>query len=282
MPRSVAEAVDDTAQSAVAKAGACLRPWRFTASSALAGAYVGVAVVLLLSVSAPFAAAGSPATRLVQAAVFGVALTLVVFAGGELFTGNVMAMAHGRLARRVGARHVAVVCLLSLLGNAVGSGALAWAVHAGGTLGPGTPGRALLSSVVAAKQAATGTQLFWRAVLCNALVCLAVWMATRAATDGAKLMVLWWGLLAFVGSGFEHSVANMTTFSLAALSGVAPWSALPENLAWTLPGNVAGGLLVALAGRVQAAAPVAGAGPRWLALPVAEQEQPVLAPVTVA
>ncbi len=263
MPRSAAEAVQDNGQSSVVKAGASLDPWRFGVASALAGAYVGIAVVLLLSVSAPFAAAGSPATRLVQAAVFGVALTLVVFAGGELFTGNVMTMAHGRLERRVGGRHVVLVCLLSLLGNAAGSVVLAWLVHAGGTLASGAtadrpaPGLALLASVVRSKQAASGSQLFWRAVLCNALVCLAVWMATRASSDGAKLLVLWWGLLAFIGSGFEHSVANMTTFSLAALSGVAPWSALAGNLVWTVPGNVVGGLLVALACRAQAARPAA-------------------------
>jgi nitrite transporter NirC len=216
----------------------------------LAGGYVGLAVVLLVSVAAPFAAAGAPFTKLVQAAVFGLALTLVVFAGAELFTGNVMVMAHGVRGRTVGVRSVGLVSVTSLIGNAIGSLALAGAVHASGVLATGSPtppGRALLATMVDAKIHASGSQLFWRAVLCNALVCLALWMAARAATDGAKLVVLWWGLLAFVGSGFEHSVANMTTFSLAALGGQASWTDLVSNLVWTIPGNVVGGLLVAAA-----------------------------------
>src|SRR5690606_9808556 len=82
------------------------------------------------------------------------------------------------------------------------------------------------------------------AVLCNALVCLALWMAARTRSDGAKLAVLWWALLAFIGSGFEHSIANVTIFSLAALDGSIGWGALAWNLLWTVPGNVVGGGLV--------------------------------------
>jgi nitrite transporter len=84
-------------------------------------------------------------------------------------------------------------------------------------------------------------------LLCNMLVCLALWMAARAATDGAKLVVLWWALLAFVASGFEHSVANMTLFALGALDGSSSWAMLARNLLWTIPGNVVGaGLVVGL------------------------------------
>jgi hypothetical protein len=80
------------------------------------------------------------------------------------------------------------------------------------------------------------------------LVCLALWMAARAATDSAKLVVLWWGLLAFIASGFEHSIANMTALSLAALTGVGEWSELGRNLLYTIPGNVVGGgVIVGLA-----------------------------------
>ena len=253
MPRTVPEAAAELAEQAAAKAAAATGPADYLKSSVLAGGYVGIAVVLLISVSAPLAATGSPVTRLVQGAVFGLALTLVVFAGAELFTGNVMVMAHGISRRSTGWRSAGTVGALSLVGNAIGSLALAGAVHLSGVLsaGPGptsaSPAVALLGSMVDGKTAATGPQLFWRAVLCNALVCLAVWMATRAATDGAKLMVLWWGLLAFIGSGFEHSIANMTTFSLAALEGVAGWWDLAGNLVWTIPGNVVGGLLVAAA-----------------------------------
>jgi nitrite transporter NirC len=72
-------------------------------------------------------------------------------------------------------------------------------------------------------------------------------MAARTRSDGAKLAVLWWALLAFIGSGFEHSVANVTIFSLGALEGAIGWGALVRNLLWTVPGNVVGGgLLIGL------------------------------------
>jgi nitrite transporter NirC len=160
------------------------------------------------------------------------------------------------------------VWLASLLGNLAGSVTFAAMGHAGGTLraGAGAPGEALVATIVQAKNAATGPELFWRSVLCNLLVCLALWMAARASGDAAKLVVLWWGLLAFIASGFEHSVANMTIFSLGALAGSATWADLLRNLAWTVPGNVVGGgLLVGLAYA-------------WLAAPAAPAPAPTAEP----
>ena len=212
-----------------------------------AGVFVGVAVVLMLSVGGPLVAAQNPFAKLVMGSVFGIALTLVVFAGGELLTGNMMVMTQGALRHTVGWGRAVIVWGLALVGNLVGSVAIATLVHGAGTFSEG-PGAKLLATTVAAKDAASGPQLFWRAVLCNALVCLGLWMAARATSDTAKLGVLWWALLAFVASGFEHSVANMTTFSLAAFEGHGTWSMLARNLAWTIPGNlVGGGLLVGAA-----------------------------------
>lgn len=264
MPVSVPDALVGAAASAAAKAAAVRDLPRYLLSSALAGAYVGVAIVLLVSVSAPLAAADSPVTGLVQGAVFGVALVLVVFAGAELFTGNAMVMFQGLRARTVTPAQVAAVWSVSIGGNLLGSIALAAAVHSGGTLDGARAD--LVASIVTAKGAAAGPQLFWRAVLCNALVCLALWMAARATSDGAKLTVLWWGLLAFIGSGFEHSVANMTTFGLGILGGSATVGDLARNLVWTVPGNIVGGGVVvglgyAWLGSARQAVPPAGDRP---------------------
>jgi nitrite transporter NirC len=220
---------------------------RYLLSSALAGLFVGIAVVVLLSTAGPLVAAASPFAKLVSGAVFGIALTLVVFAGAELFTGNVMVMAQGLAARRVSGRDAASVLVVSLVGNLIGSIGFAAMVHAGGSLSGG-PAAALAKALTTAKSAAAGPQLFWRAVLCNLLVCLALWMAARTKSDTAKLVVLWWALLAFIASGFEHSIANMTLFALATLQGTASWADLARNLVWTVPGNVVGGgLLVGMA-----------------------------------
>lgn len=253
MPLSVQDAAASTAATAAEKAALARDLPRALVSSLLAGAYVGVAIVLLINVSAPLAAAGHPFTKLVQGCVFGLALTLVVFAGAELFTGNTMVMVHGLVDGRVGYRSIGRVWAVSLVGNVAGSVLLAGAVRAGGVTGG--PFGDLVQKTVAAKNGLDGGQLFWRAVLCNALVCLALWMATRATSDGAKLAVLWWALLAFIGSGFEHSIANVTTFAIGALNGTSTWGDLARNLLWTVPGNAVGGALVV------------GLGYAWLARP---------------
>ncbi len=269
MPIPIPEALEETAALAATKAKSARDLPRYLFSSMLAGAYVGIAVVLLVSLSAPLAASGSAAAKLVQAAVFGIALTLVVFAGAELFTGNAMVMLQGWWRRTVTPGQLALVWVASLVGNVVGSMLLALAVHAGGTLTG--PGEGLLATITAAKDAASGPQLFWRSVLCNALVCLALWMAARTRSDTAKLAVLWWALLGFIGSGFEHSVANATAFSLAALEGSIGWGALARNLLWTVPGNVVGGGLVI------------GLGYAWMTkgrVPLATPSEPVEVPAT--
>ena len=254
MPIPIPDALTESSDLARTKAAQARLLPRYLLSSAFAGAYVGVAVVLLVSVAGPLAATGSGATKLVQGAVFGVALTLVVFAGAELFTGNVMYMLQGLSARTVRLSQLTAVWVASLAGNLVGSIAFAALVHGGGTmalggqLGKSGPGEAMIASIVKAKNASDGPQLFWRSVLCNLLVCLGLWMAQRTRSDAAKLVVLWWALLAFIGSGFEHSVANMTIFGLGVFEGVADWADLIRNLAWTVPGNiVGGGMLVGLA-----------------------------------
>jgi nitrite transporter len=253
MPIPVPQALDESAVLAAAKAQQVRRLPSYMVNAAFAGAFVGVAVVLLLSVAGPLAAGKSSATKLVQGSVFGIALTLVVFAGAELFTGNVMYMLQGLAAGTVSAGELAAVWVASLFGNLIGSLGFAAMVNAGGTMATGAtpgklgPGEALVKSIVDSKNAATGGQLFWRSVLCNALVCLALWMAGRTRSDAAKLVVLWWALFAFIASGFEHSIANMTVFGLGIFEGHANWGDLFRNLAWTVPGNiVGGGLLIGL------------------------------------
>lgn len=246
MPVPIPAALDDAATLAAGKATAVRSLPRYLALSAMAGAYVGVAVVLLISTSAPLVAAGSPTAKLVQGAVFGVALTLVVFAGAELFTGNAMVMLQGLRARTVTAGQLVAVWAASLVGNLVGSVLFAGVIHGGGTVNGAAAD--LVATIVDGKVAASGPQLFWRAVLCNLLVCLGLWMAARVQSDTAKAVVLWWALLAFIASGFEHSVANMTTFAIGIFQGSADVGDLARNLVFTVPGNVVGGgLLVGLA-----------------------------------
>ncbi len=106
-----------------------------------------------------------------------------------------------------------------------------------------------LNQVASAKMNASVIELLARGILCNWLVCVALWMSGRTQNDAAKCILIFWCLFAFIASGFEHSVANMTLFSIALL-GVHPetvsLSGMAYNLFWVTLGNLlAGSLFVA-------------------------------------
>ncbi|WP_185909524.1 formate/nitrite transporter family protein [Streptomyces sp. WAC01280] len=237
---SVAENLRETAGQAEHKAHDLARPGRYAVSAMLAGAYIGIGEVLLLVAVSPFVAEHAAAARLLEGAVFPVALTIVMFAGAQLFTSNVMVMLLGALSGRTGVKDLVGSWVLSLGGNLVGAFAFGAMVHASGVLSA-PPARAMLAELVVGKGALDGGQLFWRAVLCNMLVCLGVWMFSRARGDAAKIFVLWLPVLVFVAVGFEHCVANMALFSLAILDGTAGFGDLGRSLLFTVPGNIVGG-----------------------------------------
>ena len=221
-------------------------PGAYFLLSMFAGAYVGFGILLIFALGAPLSAAGSPATKTVMGASFGIALSLVIFAGSELFTGNNLTMTVGALARTVTVRALLGVWLLSFLGNLAGSALLATAAASTGLFGK-APAATFVLATAAAKMGAPAGELFLRGVLCNVLVCLAVWTATRAKTEGAKLVMIFWCLFAFIGTGFEHSVANMTLLVLGLLLPHDPaqvsWVLFARNLSLVTLGNIAGGAL---------------------------------------
>lgn len=243
---TIDDAMDHQADYAATKVGLTRRPLAYLVQAALAGSFIGVAVVLMVSAAGGLALAGSPWTRLVQGLVFGVALTLVFSAGGELATSNMMTLTQGAIRRSIGWWAAGVTLMFSLVGNLVGSVLFAAMVHATGLLEPETPAGTMLASLLAAKSHESGGQLFWRGVLCNMLVCLAMWSAARLRSEGAKLVVIFWCLLAFITSGFEHVVANMTTFSLGLFGDVpgATVEAFGRNLLLVGVGNLVGGAVV--------------------------------------
>jgi nitrite transporter len=236
------DTVDTLAGTAAARAAFLKRsPGGFFVSSMMAGAYVGLGIILIFSVGSDV----DPAYRaLVMGAAFGVALTLVIFAGSDLFTGHTMFMTHGLLRGRVGWSDLAATWTASWIGNLVGCALLALVFLWGGG-GPLLHSKSQwLMTVAAAKMSASPLALLARATLCNWLVCLAIWTSARTSNDAAKCILIWWCLFAFIGSGFEHSVANMTLL-LIALMGEHPdtvtWGGLVYNLIWVTLGNIIAG-----------------------------------------
>ena len=102
----------------------------------------------------------------------------------------------------------------------------------------------LVQTVGMLKMNLPARELFIRGVLCNWLVCLAVWTSARATGDAAKILLIFWCLFAFVGSGFEHSIANQSLLGLALFlpheAGVS-WVGFVWNQTWVILGNIIGG-----------------------------------------
>lgn len=221
------------------------RIWAYLVHSAMAGAYVGLGIILIFAFGTPLSKAQSPAVGLVMASTFGIALSLVIIAGSDLFTGNTMVMPLGALSGKVRWRDVARVLFYSYIGNLLGSVFLAYCVYQAGTfkLDP-----SWVMTVAEKKMNAPFEALFFKAMLCNWLVVLAVWSAYRVKTESAKLIMIWWCLLGFIGSGYEHSVANMTLLSLANFlndgtnAGIS-WSGFFYNLVPVTLGNFVSGAL---------------------------------------
>jgi nitrite transporter NirC len=243
------ETVDHFAGAAVAKSNFLRRsPLGFLISAMMAGAYVGLGIILIFSIGSD----ADPAYRsLIMGASFGIALTLVIFAGSELFTGHTMIMSLGVLRGRVGMGELGACWTASWVGNLLGCAVLAALVVAGG-------GGAMLHSksnfimtVATAKMTAPALSLFARAVLCNWLVCLAIWMSGRMQGDAAKCIGIFWCLFGFIGSGYEHSVANMTLLLVALFAphpDTVTWGGFVYNMIWVTLGNaVAGALFMATA-----------------------------------
>lgn len=222
---------------------AAKRPMAFVAATILAGMYIGFGVLLSFTVGGMFA--GAPFAKLLMGCTFGIALSLVVICGAELFTGNNMKLLAARMEDLISTKDMILLWVTCWLGNWVGASFLTYLFQWTG-LDAGTTFTTIANAAVV-KVAADPGMLFARGILCNILVCAAVWSSMRTNSDSAKLIMTFWCLLAFFTTGFEHSVANMTLLNLAVLSGVITWSQLAYNLLIVTIGNIVGGVILAIA-----------------------------------
>jgi len=185
-------------------------------------------------------------------------LLLVVVAGAELFTGNnllAMAWAAGRISAAEVLSNWVVVCAANFAG-AAGIALLAW-LSGHWQMNGGAVGATVLK-IAAAKAALPAWQAFFLGVLCNILVCMAVWMAMAGRSVVDKAVAIVFPISAFVAAGFEHSISNMYYFPLALLlkadgaalpaggEAITAWAML-GNLGPVIAGNIVGGsVLVAM------------------------------------
>lgn len=213
----------------------------------LAGAFIALGA-LLFTVVMTRASLGLGPSRLLGGVAFSVGLILVIVGGGELFTGNnLVAMAWA--SRRVTTRELLRNWLLVYAGNALGAlGTVALAVLGQvADLGDGAVRETALA--IGRHKAALGV---WQAlalgILCNGLVCLAVWLAMGGRTVADKILAIVFPIAAFVTMGLEHSIANLffLPYALVLSGGAAPqfFTGSVVNVLVVTVGNILGGTLL--------------------------------------
>lgn len=209
----------------------------------VAGFFIVVAVLLSHITTAILFPKYPEIARIFGAFLFSIAIVLIVFIGGELFTGNNMTMALGVYNRRCKIRDMLKVWGISYIGNFIGASSLSLIF-----IGSGSAREEMVAyynNMIQAKLSASPTELLLRGILCNFLVCLAVWTGTRMKTESGKLIVMFCVIMTFVVAGFEHSIANISIFTLAAflcdsLNGMA----VLQNMVLVTIGNVIGGAIL--------------------------------------
>jgi len=221
----------------------------------LAGGFIGLGALYFTLVTSD-TSLGFAASRVLGGVAFSLGLILVVVAGAELFTGNnllVMAWAGGRITTRELLRNWFIVYVANFAG-ALGLAFLVllsdhWQMN-NNIVGIN------VVKIAAAKASLHFWEAFFKGILCNILVCLAVWLALAGRSVTDKIFAILFPISAFIAAGFEHSVANMYFIPLGILlrdhfpiAGLDPltWMGLVANLVPVTLGNiVGGGIMVAL------------------------------------
>ena len=222
------------------------RTWdRVLVSAFLAGAYISFGALVAITVSSGLdPEIWGTLPTLFTGAAFTLGLVLVLIAGSDLATGNMMLVPLGAMRGKVSLPDVARNLTLVLLGNLLGALFVAFFLAVGtGVIGHtgGSGSSALtyerLAEIAEGKAAGhTAWETFLRGVGCNWLVCLAVWMSLAATSVSGKVLAIFFPIMAFVAMGFDHVVANMFFLPAAIFADVPGigWGVTLEN--WLLAG----------------------------------------------
>ena len=219
-------------------------PSGYFISTMLAGIYVAFGAFVAYVAGTPLKAVDSPMTKIIMAAVFSVALSLVICAGSDLFTGNVFVFTSSSLKKEVTWRHAGKVGIVSYIGNFVGT-MVAVAIFQFSGVANGSVGE-FFAATAATKMSYPPVELLMRGILCNMLVCLAVWCSIKLKSESGKLIMIFWCIMTFIVCGFEHSIANMGILAIGLLNAgqeAISIGGYVYNLSLATLGNIIGGAL---------------------------------------
>lgn len=209
----------------------------------MAGAFISLGFLLNIRVVASAPAEWGSLVNLIGASVFPLGLILVLIGGGELLTGNMMAVPLATIARKLSVGSMLKNLTLVTIGNFLGAIFVAYAF--GHVLGLTSEGVYLAKVVdMAGHKLHDGfLQAFISGVGCNWLVALAVWLCYAADTMSGKVLGIWFPTMAFVAIGFQHVVANMFLIPAAIFEGHYSWAQYIMNFIPVWLGNLTGGAL---------------------------------------
>ncbi len=235
--------------NAIAAAGAAKldysrkHPGRYLSRAAIAGAYIMVGSIISTLSAAWFYTNNTGVAKLLGAATFATALILIVLLGGELFTGANFVMGVSLYENTVKIGGVIRIWIFCYIGNFIGIFLLALIISGSGASGELFSN--YLALTVPAKLSGTWYSLLLKGAMCNFLVCLGVFAGFKLKSESGKCIAITLVITTFVLACFEHSVANMATFSLYALMVPNPdFAGIAWNMIWVTLGNIIGGAVL--------------------------------------
>ena len=216
---------------------------RYIARAMLASMFIGFGVIVAFKTGNYFYMEHSPFAYPMAAITFGAAIILISYGGGDLFTGDTFYYTYTALRRKMEWVDVVRMWVMSYIGNILGAAVFALLIYLTG-LFYSSDVNGFLLYVVEHKMGAPAGQLFFRAILCNWLVCMAFFIPMSIKGDGAKMFAMVLFVFCFFISGYEHSIANMCTFAIALVldhPGTVSWNGVVHNLVPVTIGNLIGG-----------------------------------------
>ncbi|WP_313233065.1 formate/nitrite transporter family protein [Tissierella praeacuta] len=237
-PSEVAKSIIASAETKVS-----LSITRLITLGIMAGTYIGFGAFGNIVIMQTLGNIDIGLMKFLGSSVFPVGLMLVVFSGSELFTGNNL-MTMALMDRKISIKGLLKNWSLVYLGNFIGSLILAYLIYKSQLVNKDILN--ITFNISSSKTALSFQVAFIRGLLCNILVCLAVWMAASAQDIISRIFTIWFPIMLFVLSGYEHSIANMFFLSLGKYCGLnITWSNIWfSNLIPVTLGNIVGGGLI--------------------------------------
>lgn len=224
-------------------------PVGYFVSAMVAGMFIAFGSFISITLAQSVSAGGAASfVKLAQSASFAAALSLIVMAGAELFTGNNFIMTAASLTKKVSWMDTVKLWVFCWIGNLVGSLLSVAAFQLTGipTAAENAVGDYFIK-VSLGKVGLTPVNMIFRAILCNILVCLAVWCGVKLKSESGKLIMIFWCILVFMVCGLEHSIADMSIIGVALFNGgVSAGQYVYAILLATFGNMIGGAVFVAL------------------------------------